>query len=208
MIPNASVTPNGSALGAIETRRLNLVSLDASALAAFADGDAERAASLLALNIDAGCTVRAGLAQMRLQQLHADASLQPWLLRAIVRTSDDGRLKDRLIGHIGFHTAPDPDYLRELAPGAVEIGYSICAPYRRQGYAHEAVSALMRWANEEHGVTDFVFSISPDNVASLGLLRKLGALHAVAQIGRHMDPVDGPEDIYLLRIHMDTVTSS
>ncbi len=177
----------------IHTERLRLVSLDVDTLNAFAAGNIARAAYLLGIAIDDACAIPVELAEMRLAQVRADPRQQPWLLRAVVCASES-----RLIGHIGFHTAPDPDYLHELAPGAVEIGYAICAPYRRQGYALEAAMALMHWANGEHGVTDFVFSVSPDNVASLGLLRKLEALYTSSQIGRHIDPVDGPEDIYLV----------
>jgi RimJ/RimL family protein N-acetyltransferase len=41
------------------------------------------------------------------------------------------------------------------------------------------VRALIDWANGEHGITRFVASTTPDNVASLGVLRKL----AFRQIG-------------------------
>jgi hypothetical protein len=33
----------------------------------------------------------------------------------------------------------------------VEVGYAIYAPHRRQGYAHEALVALIRWAHVEAG---------------------------------------------------------
>ena len=38
-----------------------------------------------------------------------------------------------------------------------------------------------------------MLSIAPDNQASLGLARKLGA----RRIGEHVDEIDGPEDIFL-----------
>ncbi len=140
---------------------------------------------------------------MRLAQLQDDPSLQPWLLRAIVRRSGASldapiMVRPMMIGHIGFHTAPDPEYLRDLAPGAVEIGYTIYAPYRRNGYALEAAAALMRWATRTHGVTAFVASVSPGNRASLAMLRKLETTYRIDRIGRYVDPEDGPEDIYRL----------
>jgi RimJ/RimL family protein N-acetyltransferase len=67
-------------------------------------------------------------------------------------------------------------------------------PFRRRGFAREAVVALMRWAHRTHGVDTFVASIAPDNVPSLALARSLG----FEQIGSHMDEVDGLELILAL----------
>lgn len=99
-----------------------------------------------------------------------------------------------MVGHLGFHTPPDPDYLREFAPGAVEFGYSVYAPFRRQGYAREACAALMQWAFEQHQVKRFVVTIQPNNIASVRLAETFG----FRRIGSHVDEVDGLEDIYLL----------
>ena len=124
--------------------------------------------------------------ELRLGQLEADADLSPWLLRAMV-------LKDQRItvGHIGFHTAPDPAYLRPHSPGAVEFGFTVFTPFQRQGYAREASVALMDWARGTHGVQQFVLSIRPDNIPSQSLAAQLGFL----RIGSHIDEVDGLEDI-------------
>ena len=176
--------------GAVDTRRLSLVPLGVDVLSAFAAGDPGHAASLLQAKLGADCDLPAELAQWRLSQLMRDPDLAGWLLRAMIRRRDS-----TMIGHIGFHSRPGPEYLRDLAPTGVEIGYTVFAPFRRNGYASEAVSGLLAWAIAEHGVTEFVASVSPQNDASLGLIRKLG-FH---KIGRHVDPVDGPEDIYLLR---------
>lgn len=101
-----------------------------------------------------------------------------------------------MIGHIGFHTTPGADYLEPYSPGAVEFGYTVYPAYRRQGYAREAAHARMRWANETHGVTKFVQTISPDNHASQALSAQLGFV----PIGSHIDEVDGPEDILEYRV--------
>jgi [ribosomal protein S5]-alanine N-acetyltransferase len=127
---------------------------------------------------------------LRLRQLETDPTLQPWLLRAMVI-----RATRVMVGHIGFHTAPDPDYLRPLSPGGVEFGFSVFPAFRRQGYAREAAIALMRWALQTHGVKRFVLSIRPDNAPSQGLAAQLG----FARVGSHIDEVDGLEEILELR---------
>jgi RimJ/RimL family protein N-acetyltransferase len=101
-----------------------------------------------------------------------------------------------MLGHIGFHTRPGEKYLEELAPGGVELGYTVFERERRQGYAREAAEGLMEWAHRLHGVTRFIVSISPANLASLELARRLG----FRRIGSHVDEEDGPEDIFERRL--------
>lgn len=132
---------------------------------------------------------------LRLVQMDTDPKLEPWLMRAMVLRSEK-----RMVGHIGFHTAPGPEYLARLAPGGVELGYTVFAADRRRGYAREACGALMNWAHESHGVHRFVVSISAGNTASLELARGLG----FQRIGSHVDAEDGPEDIFERRHPHDT----
>lgn len=99
-----------------------------------------------------------------------------------------------MVGHIGFHDKPGADYLREWNPGGVEYGFTIFPAHRRNGYAREASLALMQWARELHGVTGFVVTISPDNVASRALVAGLGFV----RVGSHLDEVDGVEDVLVL----------
>jgi RimJ/RimL family protein N-acetyltransferase len=128
----------------------------------------------------------------RLAQLEADPTLLPWLLRAVILRSTSA-----MIGYVTFHTAPDPEYLQPIAAGAVEIGYSIYPPFRRQGFAKEAVAALMAWAAQEHGVARFVLSIRPDNEPSQRIAKHFG----FRKVGSQMDEIDGLEDIFLLEIN-------
>ncbi len=127
--------------------------------------------------------------KLRLGQIEDDPALEEWLVRAII-------LRDtrEVAGHIGFHSAPDPEYLREVGLSGLEMGYSVFEPFRRRGIATEAVAAQMRWAHETHGVTLFVASISPKNMPSLKLVWRMGFELA----GSHIDETDGPEDIYSL----------
>ena len=172
----------------IHSERLDLYPIPVALYEASLRGDEAAVAQAL------GCVVPGewydyhSLMSMRLTQLRADPSLEPWLLRAVVLRSEH-----TVIGRIGFHTSPNPGYLRDIAPGAVEFGYAVFPRWRRHGYAREACIALMRWAETEYQVQRFILSISPSNVASLGIAHQLGFVH----IGEQMDDEDGIEDIYL-----------
>lgn len=90
----------------------------------------------------------------------------------IAQKSADARsLQVAVIGEAGFHGPPAPD-------GTVEIGYMIVTEHRRQGFAEEAASALMRWAMAQHGVAGFKAMVDPTNDPSSNLLRKLGFTEA------------------------------
>ena len=178
----------------ISSARLDLIPLTPAFLEASLQGDAKTATSLLGLTIPSEWFLETSLMRMRLSQLRADPALQPWLVRAIALRS-----QPVMVGYIGFHTSPGPAYLQDLAPGGVELGYTVFANYRRQGYAREACQALMRWAHDEQGVVRFVVSIRPDNIPS----RRLADRFGFRRVGSHIDDEDGLEDIYRL----DTETS-
>ena len=168
----------------IRSARLDLVSLSPAFLQTIVDGRRADATAMLGAAIppdwpgDWMRTVR-----WRLEDLADDPAIQPWLLRAIVLREPERRL----VGHIGFHDAPDPE-------GKVEVGYTVWPEYRRQGYAQEAVEALFAWARREHGIRRFVASVGPWNEPSLGLVRKLGFV----QTGVQMDEYDGEELVFEL----------
>jgi 3-methyladenine DNA glycosylase/8-oxoguanine DNA glycosylase/RimJ/RimL family protein N-acetyltransferase len=175
----------------ISSQRLDLIPMSPAFLEASLAGDEAGAASLLKLSIPADWFRKGELIKLRLEQLRREPALRPWLLRAIGL-----RQQKLMVGYIGFHTGPDPAYLRDIAPGAIEFGYTVFPAFRRQGYAREACAALMAWAFQEGHVRGFVVSIRPDNTASLGLAQSFG----FKRIGSHMDEVDGLEDIYELRL--------
>lgn len=172
----------------IESDRLKLISMSPAFLEACLIDDRARAADLIGLHVPPEWFENGDRIKRRLDQLRRDPSLQPWLLRAITL-----RGEPVMIGHINFHDRPGADYLAEFAPGGVELGYSVFAPFQRRGIATEAAAALMAWAQREHGVTRFVLSISPDNEPSLRIARHFG----FRRIGTQIDPIDGPEDVFV-----------
>jgi RimJ/RimL family protein N-acetyltransferase len=101
------------------------------------------------------------------------------------------RNERRMIGR-SASTRPGEHYLDELAAGGWSSATRCSSTFRRLGYAREACTGLMDWAWRAHGVTRFVVSISPDNLASLALARGLGFV----RVGSHIDDEDGPEDVF------------
>ena len=180
------MVPDGSI---ISSRRLELIPLPATFLQASLDRDCAAAERLLGLSIPAEWFDEGRWIRRRLEQLQLDPDLQRWLIRAIGL-----RQERQMVGHIGFHTGPRPEYLRDIAPEGVEYGYTVYGPFRRRGYAREACEALMKWAYEVEGVREFVVTISPENIASRGLAEGFG----FEQVGSHIDEEDGLEYIYRL----------
>jgi [ribosomal protein S5]-alanine N-acetyltransferase len=141
--------------------RISMIAMTPGFLRASIEGDLREAEMQIKLSLPQGWPDIADVLALRLRQLEADPTLQPWLLRAIAL-----RATGEMIGHIGFHTAPGARYLNAWSPGGVEYGFTIFPPYRRRGYAREASVVLMRWASEVHGVRSFVATVSPGNTAS------------------------------------------
>lgn len=57
--------------------------------------------------------------------------------------------------------------------GLGEVSYAILPEYRRQGYAYEAVKAVLEYGREA-GFTRFIARIDADNEPSVRLARKVG----------------------------------
>jgi RimJ/RimL family protein N-acetyltransferase len=72
-----------------------------------------------------------------------------------------------LVGAGGMMNPPD-------AAGVVEIGYSVLAAHRRQGYASEAAAGLVARALAEPEVTRVIAHTFPHLTASIGVLEKTG----------------------------------
>jgi ribosomal-protein-alanine N-acetyltransferase len=175
----------------LRSRRLELVSMGPALLEALLADDLARAAQIGGFQIPDDLILNKRTLEMRLRQIQANPAVQPWLLRAIVI-----RESRTMCGRIGFHTAPSPEYLRDLAADGVELGYTIGEPFRRRGFAKEAALTLMRWAFEVHQQRSFILSIAPDNVASLAMAHSMG----FREIGSHIDEEDGLELIFERRL--------
>ena len=74
-----------------------------------------------------------------------------------------------LVGGICFKGEPD-------AEGSVEIGYGIKGEHQHQGYATEAVGAMLRWALEQEGVKKICAQTDLRNIISQRVLIRNGFL--------------------------------
>jgi RimJ/RimL family protein N-acetyltransferase len=82
-------------------------------------------------------------------------------------------LDGRAVGGIGFKGQPDG--------GCVEIGYGLAPSARGDGYAAEAVAALVALA-ADHGLSSVIADTAPDNIASQRTLLRAG-FHLVSTDG-------------------------
>jgi RimJ/RimL family protein N-acetyltransferase len=80
-----------------------------------------------------------------------------------------------VIGDVGFLGPPD-------ATGAVSVGCGIAEDARGQGYATEALAALLEWARGQEGLTCVLADTTRSNLASQRLLERVG-LHRVGEDG-------------------------
>jgi [ribosomal protein S5]-alanine N-acetyltransferase len=174
----------------IETDRLILRLIPLTGLAATAAGNRAASCSIIGMELPDAWFDESWVAELRLKQWTENPAYGPWSIRAIGL-----RQTGEIIGNMNCHHVPMPFVLHGKTSLAVELGYTIFEPWRRQGYATEAILGFSTWAASA-GVESLILSISPDNTASLGLATKLNA----AKIGSQIDEIDGPEDIYFARI--------
>ncbi|GGP11711.1 GNAT family N-acetyltransferase [Oceanobacillus neutriphilus] len=97
-----------------------------------------------------------------LKRLNEDSSLLYWGPWLVIRKSDGV-----VLGDIGFKGKPDEDR-------AVEAGYGFLESYWGNGYATEAMEALIRWAFKTLKVDRIIAETLVDNYGSIRVLQKLG----------------------------------
>ncbi len=170
----------------IETQRLILRLVPLAGLASTAAGMVEATQGLVGEKLPESWFDESWVFQTRYDQWLADPAFAPWSIRAIA-------LKDtgQIIGNMNCHHKPMPFTLNGKTGLGVEMGYTIFAPWRRQGIAFEAVTGFTAWAKTQ-GLESIILSIQPDNLASRALARKFSA----TQIGSQINENHGPEDIY------------
>jgi ribosomal-protein-alanine N-acetyltransferase len=177
----------------IATERLDLVLMTQEFLECTYLYDHAEAEAILGMKIPPVWFESVSMAGSHLRQLAAGRTSQPWLPRAI---GFRNRGEMEMVGDIGFHTPPGPDYLKEISPQGVEFGYTIFPDFRRRGIASEATRGLISWAFAEYGVNSFVAMVSPENTASLGVLSKLG----FSRTGTHIDHENSFYEIFELAV--------
>ena len=151
----------------LHTARLDLVLLDPAAARALADG----------FNHD-GNPWAAGypLASTLLRaELTAAAAAHRRPLGGFGSYEVIRRADGQVIGDAGFMGPPD-------ATGAVSVGCAITEDARGQGYATEALAALLAWAREQPDLTCVLADTTRANLASQRLLERVG-LHRIGEDG-------------------------
>lgn len=173
----------------LDTERLTLVRTTEDFLNHSFEGNVEASEEWLNATIPEDWFAKKEFIDLRRTQLRDDPTYREWSVWAIVLSESS-----QMIGHIGFHSPPDLAYLLKFVPTGIEFGYTIFPKYRRNGYATEAIQALMAWAIREQGIKNLIISISPDNTPSQALARHFG----FKKIGEHQDEIDGLEEVFVL----------
>ncbi|MFI1912198.1 GNAT family N-acetyltransferase [Nocardia sp. NPDC020380] len=165
-----------------ELPAVRIVHLNGPVLEALARGDlaAANAVSPIPLPDHFAGAEWQPLWERRDRQVREDPGSAAWVTGAIW---DEQR--DLVVGRAGYHGPPD-------AAGMVEIGYAVEPEHRRKGYARAALESLLRRAAREPEVRTVRVTISPDNLASYGLVSQYGFV----EVGEQMDEEDGLEIIY------------
>ena len=77
----------------------------------------------------------------------------------------------------------------------VDVGFALLPGHWRQGYAAEAASAVLDYGRTRLGLKRIVAITSPDNVASIALLEKIGLkVEGMIRLG------DDPREVRLLAV--------
>ncbi|OAQ97335.1 hypothetical protein LLEC1_07520 [Akanthomyces lecanii] len=116
----------------------------------------------------------------RAAQIRASPDHATWVTRIIVDTQTGA-----IVGRAGYHGPPDEN-------GMVEVGYSIDPLSRRRGHAQAALKIMLDVAAADARVKVVRASISPSNIASMGMVAK----YEFKEVGEQWDDEDGLEKIW------------
>lgn len=95
-----------------------------------------------------------------------------WPLMAYGCWAVEEKSTGRFIGDMGF-----ADYHRDIDPpfgGTPELGWVLASAAHGQGYASEALGAIVAWGDANLGQPRTACLIAPDNTASLRVAGKIG----------------------------------
>lgn len=166
----------------VSSEHLDLVPMSVELMEALQRGDHVSAQQMAGYRIPAGWPEgMESVLRFRIAIAMAKPESLPLLLRAMVLRTDP----EVVVGRIGFHGPADDT-------GMLEIGYEVFPPYRRKGYAREAVVAMFRWAQRDPAVLRFRATVSPGNEPSRNLIAGLG----FTEVGTQWDEEDSEETIF------------
>jgi RimJ/RimL family protein N-acetyltransferase len=143
----------------LHTARLDLVLLEPEGARALTSGASENGHPWAA-GYPLGSSLL--LAEMTLAAAAHNRPLGPFGTYQVVRRADG-----HVIGDVGFVGPPD-------ATGAVHVGCAITEDAREQGYATEALTAVLDWARTQSGLTCVLADTTRSNIASQKLLERAG----------------------------------
>lgn len=161
------------------TPNVSLLLMTPACLDALLDNDLGAAGAEIGTVLPPFFLQEAWLWRLRRDQLTADPGSEGWLVHAV---TDD---EDVTVGHAGFHGAPTGD-------GTVEVAYTVIPEQRGRGYAAAALGALLTRAATDAGVRTVRATISPDNAASLHIVRAADFV----EVGEQWDDEDGLELVF------------
>jgi RimJ/RimL family protein N-acetyltransferase len=143
----------------ILTKRLQLLQLDVVQVRNLLEGRADAERPWMSGYPIEGTLVAA---EAFLRTVDAGVDPGPYGMYQLVRQSDS-----LVVGDIGFHAPPD-------SSGTVTVGYGLAAQARGQGYATEALQALIGWALAQPGVRGVEADTAHGNVASQRVMERAG----------------------------------
>src|SRR5262245_14379511 len=100
------------------TPRLRLCRMSEEMLEASLHRRVAETEALLGLEVPAEWYDDPDFLTLRLSQYRGDPVFARWGVWSVAL-----RATDQMVGSIGFHSPPGPDYLQALAPGGIEFGY-------------------------------------------------------------------------------------
>jgi RimJ/RimL family protein N-acetyltransferase len=157
------VARNQSVTETIEAQRLQLVPLTLADAAALVNGHQPETVRWAEGYPTDGTLVAAGFVVTAEAEGRA---LGPWGTYQIVRSSDGV-----VIGDCGFLGPPDHH-------GWVHVGYGVVEGERHQGYATEALTALIAWAKDRPEATRVLADTACTNLASIRVMEGAGMRRA------------------------------